>query len=284
MIDAAIEKAREMGIPARVLTFEPHPRAFFHPNAIPFRLTPPESKERLLKSCGIDDVVTLPFNEKLASMTAQDFIENILIEAYGAQHVVAGHDFVFGHKRGGTMKILAQALAPHGIGVTEVEELGDEGEDISSSRVRELLLEGDVETAAKILGHPWTIEGTVVKGKGLGAQTLGYPTANVELGPYLRPKLGVYAVQAGPAGKPLTHLGVANIGIKPTVGEKTENLEAFLFDFDKNIYGQPWQFALVSFIRPERKFETLDALKEQIAKDVSAAKKIGKAKAGRPEP
>jgi riboflavin kinase/FMN adenylyltransferase len=274
VIKAAVEKARALNIPARVLTFEPHPRAFFQPNTAPFRLTPPKVKERLLKACGIDDVATLPFTEPIARMPARDFVDHILLERFGAQHLVAGHDFVFGHNRDGTMKKLAVMLAPHGVGLTEIEELGDDGEGFSSTRVRELLLEGEVEEAAKILGRYWSIEGTVGKGAGVGGNALGFPTANIALGIYLRPKFGVYAVRAGPVGEDLKIRGVANIGRRPTVNGKSENLEAYLFDFDENIYGQEWEFALTHFIRPERKFDSLKALRKQIEEDVGAAKRM----------
>jgi riboflavin kinase / FMN adenylyltransferase len=271
VIDAAVKQARLMHVYAHVLTFEPHPRTFFQPQSPPFRLTPFNVKERLLKSCGIDTVETMPFTAEIANMPARDFVERILLERYGVEHLVAGHDFVFGHNREGTMKRLADWLAPHGIGVTEIEELGKDGETYSSTRVRELLLEGEVREAADILGRDWSIEGTVVAGSWLGGRTIGFPTANIELGTYLRPKLGVYAIRAGRPGKPLTQRGVANIGFRPTLNGKTENLEAYLFDFNQDIYGQEWEFALIRFIRSERKFDNLDELKAQIAKDVEMA-------------
>lgn len=274
VIDTTVEKARQMRTSAHVLTFEPHPRAFFQPRLPPFRLTPPDVKERLLKSFGIDEVATLPFTSELANMPAQDFVERIIVKKFGAKHLVAGHDFVFGHNRMGDMKKLANWLAPHKIGVTEIETLGDDGEVFSSTRIRELLLEGEIGAAVKILGREWSIEGTVVKGAGRGGRALGFPTANIELGIYLRPKFGVYAVRAGRVGDALTYRGVANIGMRPTIKRESENLEAYLFDFDRNIYGENWEFALTHFIRPERKFESLDALKAQIEKDIKAAKKL----------
>jgi len=272
VIEAAIEKARQLRVPARVLTFEPHPRAFFQPHLPPFRLTPQKVKERLLLSLGVDDVETLPFTSEIAQMSAQDFIERIVLEKYGTQHLVAGHDFIFGHNRSGDMKKLVSWLAPHNIGVTEIEELGDDGEVFSSTRVRELLLEGEVGAAAKILGRDFSITGTIVKGFGVGAKTIGFPTANILLDGYIRPKYGVYAVRAGKAGKALTHEGVANIGQRPTVNGEGENLEAHLFMFNKDIHGEEWEFALTRFIRPERKFDTLEALTAQIKKDIQAAK------------
>jgi len=273
VIKAAVEKAGQMHFPARVLTFEPHPREFFQPNLPPFRLTPSKAKERLLLSLGIDDVATLPFTQEIAQMPAQDFVERILLKKFGARHLVAGHDFVFGHNRDGDMKKLKALLAPHKIGVTEIEAMGDDGEVFSSTRVRELLLEGEVEAAAKILGRDWSIEGTVVKGTGRGRK-IGIHTANIALNGYLRPKFGVYAVRAGKVGEALAYQGVANIGTRPTVNGKSENLEAHLFDFDRNIYGEDWEFALTHFIRSEKKFENLEVLKAQIEKDIATAKKL----------
>lgn len=274
VVRETIKKAREIKASAKVLTFEPHPRSFFQPNLPPFRLTPPEVKERLLKALGIDQIVTLTFDANLAGMSAQEFVENLLIQKLKVQHIVAGNDFAFGRNRSGNMAKMEAWLAPHGIGVTEVGEMGEDGEVFSSSRARELLLEGEVEAAAKILGRPWSIEGTVVKGKGIGGKTFGFPTANICLGDYLRPKFGVYAVRAGKPGEALTVRGIANIGARPTFGEHSENLEAFLFDFDQDIYGQKWEFALTHFVRPERKFDSPEALKTQIEKDVATVRKL----------
>jgi riboflavin kinase/FMN adenylyltransferase len=209
-------------------------------------------------------------------MSARDFVERVLIKDFDVQHLIAGHDFIFGHNRDGDMKKLAALLEPHKVPVTEIEGLGDDGEVFSSTRVRELLLEGEVEAAAIILGRDFSIEGTIVKGTQRGASRLGFPTANVDLGMYLRPKLGVYAVNAGKVGEALTYRGIANIGSRPTVKGEDENFEAYLFDFDRNIYGEKWEFALTRFIRPERKFDSLEALKAQIAKDVEAARKVEK--------
>ena len=272
VVDAAVAKARALEIPARVLTFEPHPRIVFHPNQPPFRLTPFPVKEMLLKKLGIDEVIPLSFTDELANLEAQEFVEQILVERFGVQHVVAGHDFVFGHKRGGDMQKLTAWLAQHQIGVTEIPALGAEGEVFSSTRVRELLLQGEVREAADILGYEWIIAGTVIEGAKRG-RTISVPTANIDLGDYQRPKFGVYAVRAGKFGEDMAYRGVANIGVRPTVKGERENLEVHLFDFDQDIYGQDWQFALTRFIRPEKKFDGLDALKAQIAKDIEEAKR-----------
>jgi riboflavin kinase/FMN adenylyltransferase len=272
VIEAAIEKARELSVPARVLTFEPHPRSVFNPGDVPFRLTPEPVKNALLRALGIRDVIVQPFTLDLSHLPAQEFVEQILLRQHGMQHAVAGFDFVFGHKRQGNMQNLRTWLAPHGIGVTEVTPRFDSHGDVfSSSRTREALQAGDLRTAEHILGRRWSIAGVVAKGAQRG-RTLGVPTANIPLGEYLRPKFGVYAVLTGPAGKLRTRPGVANIGIRPTVDGKTEMLEVHLFNFDSDIYGQEWDVELVDFIRPERAFPDLDALRKHIMQDIEAAK------------
>jgi riboflavin kinase/FMN adenylyltransferase len=266
--EAAVARARSLGVPAYALTFEPHPRAFFQPDITPFRLTPPAAKERLLKSCGIDAVVTLPFNAALANLSAQDFIEQVLVARLGALHIVAGHDFAFGQGRGGDMAKLAAWLQPHNIPITEIAPLANTaGQLLSSSLARAALRDGDTGKASDILGRRWSIAGTVLKGAQRG-RTIGVPTANIALGDYLRPKFGVYAVRAGRVGEALKYKGAANIGVRPTVDGQSETLEAHLFNFHEDIYGQDWEVALDSFIRPETKFADLNELRGQIAHDL----------------
>lgn len=272
VIKAAIGKAREMNVPARVLTFEPHPRSVFSPDRTPFRLTPAPVKENLLLRFGIQKVEVQPFTLGFSHLSAMEFIENILLKHYGMQHAVAGFDFVFGHGRQGNMENLRAWLAPHNIEVTEVTpHRKTDGEVFSSSRARQALQDGDLKTAEYILGRRWSVAGIVMSGAKRG-RTIGVPTANIPLGDYLRPKFGVYAVKAGPTGFAKTHSGVANIGVRPTVGGTAENLEVHLFDFDSDIYGQEWEVELVDFIRPERAFDGLEALRRQINMDIEAAK------------
>lgn len=271
VIDQAVERARALGVPSRLLTFEPHPRSVFWPDHVPFRLTTAVSKEKYVKQYGIDAVVTLPFTLELAHVAAQDFATDILARYLRAEHVVAGYDFTFGYKRGGDMAKLAAWLAPYGLGTTEVlAEQDDHGTVFSSTRIRELLQRGEITAANAMLGRAWTLAGTVIKGAQRG-RTIGVPTANIALGDYLRPAFGVYAVRAGRVGEDLTYRGVANIGMRPTVGGQSENLEAHLFDFDQDIYGQEWQFALTHFLRGEQKFERFEDLRQQIGRDIVAA-------------
>ncbi len=272
VVKTALEKARGMGVPARVLTLEPHPRSLFKPDIPPFRLTPAPAKQRLLHALGIEDVIVLPFTREFLQYPAQDFVQHILVTRYGAQHVVAGFDFVFGHNRAGTMTTLRAWLAPHSIGVTEVTPFRDsQGIVMSSSRTREALQAGDLPTAANILGRPWSIAGIVERGAQRGRE-MSVPTANIALGEYLRPEFGVYVVNAKRVDGTTIYQGVANIGVRPTVDGKTEMLEFHLFDVDRDIYGQEWEVELLAFLRPEQAFSGIDALRAQIMQDIEAAK------------
>ncbi|MDP9127707.1 MAG: bifunctional riboflavin kinase/FAD synthetase [Pseudomonadota bacterium] len=277
VLAATVQAALSRGTPARVLTFEPHPRSVFKPNQPPFRLTPAPAKERLLREFGASDVILHPFNLELSRLSAREFVEDILVGTYGIQHAVAGFDFVFGHDRGGNMKSLQAWLEPHKIGVTEVPPFKDfHGQIISSSRTRTALQKGDLRTVHNILGRAWSIAGLVEHGAKRG-RTIGVPTANINLGEYQRPKYGVYAVKAGPVGQPASQHGVANIGIRPTVDGQTEVLEVHLFDFDDTIYDQAWEVTLLDFIRPEKAFPDIETLRRQIAQDMASAKALLKA-------
>jgi riboflavin kinase / FMN adenylyltransferase len=272
VIKAALEKAGNINAPARVLTLEPHPRSLFKPDIPPFRLTPAAAKVRYLRALGVQDVIVLPFTHAFSQMPATEFVQNILVSEYGAQHVVAGFDFVFGHDRLGTMQKLREWLAPNNVAVTEVTPFRDtHGEVMSSSRTREALRQGDLATAEHILGRPWSISGVVERGAQRGTK-MGVPTANISLGEHLRPKFGVYAVNAWRIGSSLHRPGIANIGNRPTVDGKTEMLEVHLFDFRDDIYGQEWEVELVHFIRPEQAFSSVDDLRTQIMHDIRIAR------------
>jgi len=272
VVKTAIDKARGIGLSSRVLTFEPHPRSILKPGLPPFRLTPAPAKIRLLKMLGIDDVIVLPFTLEFAQLSAADFVAQILLQKCKAQHVVVGFDFVFGHARGGNIENLRAWLGPSGVGVTEVTPFRDsKGEVMSTTRAREALQKGDLTTAAHILGRPWSIAGMVIEGAQRG-RAMSVPTANIALGEYLRPKFGVYAVNAGRVGQPLSYQGVANIGVRPTVDGTSELLEFHLFDFYGSIYGEEWEVELIDFLRPEATFPDLEALRGQIMQDIELAK------------
>ncbi len=273
VVKAALTAAQSLRMRARALTLEPHPRTLFQPDGPPFRLTPEAMKRRLLLALGLEGIVTLPFTQELAHLEAQAFVEAVLIKHYGAEHVVAGADFVFGHGRAGTMAKLRAWLEPYKVGVTEVQPVGepDSTQTFSSSRTRSALEAGDVDVASRLLGRPWSIAGTVIEGARRGKK-LGFPTANMMLGDHLRPRFGVYAVQARRWEDKAWIPGVANIGKRPTVGGKEERLEAHLFDFDGDLYGEIWEIALQRFLRPEQQFASLEALREQIVQDAAAAR------------
>ncbi|MFY8094129.1 MAG: bifunctional riboflavin kinase/FAD synthetase [Niveispirillum sp.] len=276
VIQAAKDAARRLDVPAAVLTFEPHPRSLFRPDDVPFRLTPWRIKARLVEALGIDALFEVRFDEAFSQLTAEEFVRQILVEGLAASHVVAGYDFVFGNKRGGDMEFLRTAGERFGFQVTEVRPVsGPDATAYSSTRVRRLLEAGEVAAAASILGHDWEIEGRVEHGDKRG-RTIGFPTANVELGVYQRPRLGVYAVMAGldEGSRTIWHKGVANIGRRPTVGGVTERLETHLFDFDGDLYGKHLRVRLCHFIRPEMKFDSFQALKDQIVADSARAKEL----------
>jgi riboflavin kinase/FMN adenylyltransferase len=260
-------------VPRAVLTFEPHPRQFFRPDDPPFRLMMPAERRDALQAAGIALLYELPFDETLSRMTAEDFIATILHEAIGAVHLTCGPDFAFGHRRGGDVALLAKRAEALGMGLTPVTPFADARGPLSSSRIRRALQDGYPEWAAAELGRPWSIRGVVSHGDKRG-RTIGFPTANVPLGAHLEPARGVYAVSVRlPDGG--TVAGVANIGRRPTVQAGTESrLEAHLFDFDGDLYGQEIGVALLDYLRAEQKFAGLDALRAQIARDAAAARAI----------
>ncbi len=266
--------ARDSGLPLAVLTFEPHPRSVFRPDGAPFRLTPFRIKERHLEALGVDVLVVAHFDEPFLHREAGNFVTEVLIGGLAARHVIAGADFHFGHRRSGSMDFLEREGLEHGFAVTAVGLVPDHtGAVLSSTRIRTALIEGRPRDAAFVLGRAWELEGRVEAGAQLG-RTLGFPTANLHLGEYLRPRFGVYAVRAGidTGLSTVWHDGVANFGHRPTVDGTDERLETHLFDCTADLYGRHLRVQLIEFLRPEQRFESLDALKAQIAKDVLAAK------------
>ena len=268
--------AGDMCRPWAVLTFEPHPRAFFTPGSEPFRLTPFRSKARRIAELGADLLIVQRFDKAFSSLPAEDFVNTVLVDGLGAGHVVSGYDFVFGHKRGGNCELLLAMGAKKGFGFTAVNAQTDSsGEAYSSTRVRERLGDADPRGAAAILGRDFEIEGRVARGEARG-KSIGFPTANIPLGAYLRPALGVYAVRAAieQENGEIWLDGVANIGVRPTFGGDGVVLEVFLFDFNDDLYGKRLRVRLVDFLRPEKKFDGVDDLKAQIAQDSAKAQKI----------
>jgi riboflavin kinase / FMN adenylyltransferase len=268
-------QAKALGAPLVALTFEPHPRGFFVPDTGPFRLTLPPAKTRLLAQYGVQAVLAQRFDAAFAALSADAFIEDVLLKGLTARHVVCGYDFTFGARRGGNVERLRAEAKARGFGVTVLEPVMREGEIYSSTRIREALRAGMAGEAAELLGHPWEIEGTVELGDQRG-RTIGFPTANVALGKHLRPRFGVYAVRVLIDGQESQGWrdAVANLGRRPTFGKLQENFEVHLFDFAGDLYGKTLRVALVDFIRPEMKFAGLDQLKAQIAADGDAAREV----------
>jgi riboflavin kinase/FMN adenylyltransferase len=279
LLGATRERARAAGAPAAVLTFEPHPRSVFMPDGEPFRLTPFRVKEREIARLGIDLLFVQHFDMAFARNSAEAFIAELLLGAVGVGHVVVGHDCTFGNRRRGTPELLRAAGAAHGFAVTVVEPVrGPDAAAYSSTHIRELLRDGKPREAAAQLGRFWEIDGRVAVGDRRG-RTIGFPTVNLGLGEYLRPAFGVYAVRVSGDGTDDAFTGrsidgVANIGLRPTVGTPAPRLEAHLFDIDADLYGRHLRVSLIDFIRPERKFAGLDALKAQIAEDAAQARAI----------
>jgi riboflavin kinase/FMN adenylyltransferase len=275
LLARAAEHAKALGAPLLVLTFEPHPRRFFVPDTGPFRLTMLAAKLRLLEQHGVQAVLAQRFDTAFAALSADAFVDEVLLAGMGARHVVCGYDFTFGARRGGNVEMLREIGARKGFGVTVLDPVMREGEIYSSTSIREALRAGWPSEAAELLGHDWEIEGVVEQGDKRG-RTIGFPTANVALGEHLRPRFGVYAVRAMIDGQEAEgwRNGVANLGRRPTIGKLQENFEVHLFDFTGDIYGKTLRVALVDFIRPEMKFSGLDQLKAQIAADGQAARTI----------
>ncbi|WIM11632.1 bifunctional riboflavin kinase/FAD synthetase [Enhydrobacter sp.] len=271
LIALTVEQAQALDAPVLALTFEPHPRRFFVPDTGPFRLTLPPAKVRLLEEQGVQAVLAQRFDQAFAGLSADAFVDEVLLKGLVARHVVCGYDFTFGARRGGNVEKLRKLGRERGFGVTILDPVMREGEIYSSTSIREALRAGWPSEAAELLGRPWEIEGVVEQGDKRG-RTIGFPTANVALGEHLRPRFGVYAVRALVDGT--WRDGVANVGRRPTVGKLQENFEVHLFDFSGDLYGKTLRVALIDFIRPEMKFAGLDQLKAQIAADAQAARSI----------
>ena len=274
VIETACAFANSLDAPCAAAVFPPHPRQVFAPDAPPFLLMSDSQRVRALKAAGAEAVFHIPFSRDMAAMTPEVFVRDVLADGLGLKGVVTGADFCFGKDRAGDAEALKTLGERYGVAVkiADAVNLEDASGKISSTNVRNALREGDVKTAAALLDRPFAIEGEVSQGDQRG-RLLGFPTANIALGEYLRPKFGVYAVRAHlPSGR--TVPGVANLGSRPTVNGTEARLEAHLFDFSGDLYGQVLEVELIDFIRPEQKFDGLDALKAQIAADSATAREI----------
>jgi riboflavin kinase/FMN adenylyltransferase len=272
VIGEAARAARALGAPLGVIRFLPHPGAILRPGQPPYLLMTPGQQARALEDLGVDLLYDLPFAE-IAALSDEAFARDVLATGLGVRHVVAGFDIRFGQGRTGDAESLKRWGAAYGfaVGITPAVAAEDGGK-ASSSAAREAVQAGDVAKAARIMDRPFAIEGIVVEGQHLGRK-LGYPTANVSLADYVRPRLGSYATRTRlPDGRVVP--GVANIGENPTTGLVDARLEVWLFDFDEDLYGQTLETQLVAFLRPEAKFSSLDELIVQIGKDADAARAI----------
>lgn len=266
------EKADEFGVPAVVITFEPQPQEYFSHGEIPPRLTRFREKLRALRRFSVDRVLALRFNDRLAGLSAGEFIRQVLLDGLGIRYLVVGDDFRFGRGREGDFAMLQQVGQEHGFEVVNMHTFSLDGERVSSTRIREALQRGDLAQAELMLGRPYRMCGRVAHGNKLG-RTIGFPTANIFLHRKKTPVDGVFAVEMfGIDGEPVA--GVANVGTRPTVDETGTRslLEVHLFDFDGDIYGRHVHVDFLHRIREERRFDSFDALKAQILKDADNAR------------
>lgn len=269
------EKAAELGVPSLVVTFEPHPQEYFDPSRRPMRLTCFREKILALRRYAVDRVLCLRFDRRLASQPAQAFIRDLLVARLGVRCLVIGDDFRFGHRREGDIALLQAAGVQHGFQVIPMHAFEIDGARVSSTRIRDALRRGDLATAEKLLGRSYRLSGRVVPGDGRGRQ-LGFPTANIHLhrraqGSVCAPLAGVFAVEVyGLECEPLP--GVANIGVRPTVDGGKCVLEVHILDFSADLYGRHVQVEFLARLRDEQRFESLDALKGQIRRDILRAR------------
>ena len=262
-------RSKELSLKSTVVTFEPHPQTYFQPNVRLSRLSSVREKLELFRDYGVERVIALRFNEQLASLSAEDFVRKYLVESLSASHVVVGYDFGFGAGRSGTAEDLQALGDAYGFGVSRVAAVSIDGEKIGSTRVREVLQSGDLALAARLLGRPYAISGRVLYGDQRG-RTWGFPTANLLVERHNPPLRGVFAVEVGGVEEGLLP-GVANLGFRPTVGGDRLLLEVHLINFSGTFYGDRVRVIFRKHIRAETKFDSFDALKDQIHKDTQAA-------------
>jgi riboflavin kinase/FMN adenylyltransferase len=256
---------------AGAMVFEPHPREFFHPERPHFRLTTLAQKLALFERYGLELAVVIPFEQKVSKLGPEEFVEQVLVAGLGVRHVVIGYDFYFGHGRGGSASDMQRMGAELGFGVSVIDPQAEDGEVFSSSAIRAEIAQGDVKGAAEMLGHLWSVTGTVVGGAHRGTG-MGFPTANIVLPKSTVLAHGIYATFVFVGGK--RHLGAAYLGTRPTFDNGPPVLEVFLLDFDGNLYGREIEIAFVDFIRGDRRFDGMEALTVQIAADCQKAREI----------
>lgn len=275
VIDIARERAVALGAPLGVMTFEPHPREYFAPNAPDFRLMNAEARANRLEWLGVDKLYELTFNDTLSALSPEDFVQRVIVDGLGLSHVVVGQDFHFGKNRAGDITLLEAMGRTLGFGVTVAPLMQADGLGISSTAIRKALSEGRTREAATMLGHWHRIDGKVIRGDQRG-RDLGYPTVNMSIAGMHQPKFGVYAVKVDVLSGPHKgeYQGAASVGVRPTFGENQPNIETFLFDFTGDLYGAHLSVALVDYLRPEERFDSLEALIAQMEADCQKARDV----------
>ena len=275
VIKVAQEVAKKMKAPMGIGLFRPHPYRFFKSEAAPFRLMSATIRSEIMAELGVDFLYEIPFTPKLRDMDDTEFVEQVLHQGLGIKHVVVGEDYGFGRNRCGNVEGLKRLCSERSIGVTAIPAVGlhERYGKYGSTEIRKALQAGDVFHAHHMLSRPWRVDGVVIEGEKRG-RTINFPTANLEFGDLVWPKFGVYCVEMRLEGEENWRPGVANTGRRPTVDGKEARLEVHLLDFARDIYGQHVNVRFRSFIRPEKKFENFEALKEQIANDAIGARAI----------
>jgi riboflavin kinase/FMN adenylyltransferase len=275
VLSTAQAHAARLGASTTVLTFEPHPRQVFVPDQPPFRLSLLRSKVRILEDLGVANLFVLHFDQEFARKTAEQFVTEILVRDLEVRHVVIGSDFCFGHRRQGNADLLRQMGESYGFGVSALDAVRDEnGDVISSSRIREALRHGQPGEAARLLGRPWEVEGRVDHGAKRG-RDIGFPTANIDLGEYLEPAHGIYAVRAGIDRGRATQWwdAVGYVGRRPTVAGENVLLEVHIFDAEPDLYGQHLRVQMIDFLRGDTHFSNMDEMRAQIVRDCREARR-----------
>ncbi len=267
--------AIDLGTPLGIGLFRPHPYRFFKPDAAPFRLMSARIRAQIMDDLGIQFLYEIPFNDELRDLDDTEFVEQVLHKGLGIRHVVVGEDYGFGKNRCGNVESLTRLCKARGIGVTAISPVGLHKHygKYGSTEIRKALQDGDVFYAQHMLSRPWRVDGVVQRGERRG-RTINFPTANLDFADLVRPKFGVYVVEVRIEGEEIWRPGVANTGNRPTVDGEEARLEVHLLDFDRDLYGQLIDVQFRSFIRPELKFESFEALKSQISKDANGARAI----------
>jgi len=271
LVRMVIGRAREIGGQSIVVTFRPHPLKVLAPEKCPPLISIYEEKIGLFEKLGIDVLVKIPFSLQFAEMTPREFVKGVLCDTLGAKDIFVGYNYRFGKGREGTTQMLKQMGREFGFKVHEVEQISLDGEVISSTKIRQLLKDGEVEHAARFLGRPYAITGIVIKGESRG-KILGFPTANIASKHSIVPANGVYAVRL--LARERCHDGIVNIGVRPTFDTRSLAIEAHVFSFNEDLYGEEITLFFIRKLREERKFETVEKLIEQISKDIETAKEV----------